>query len=660
MRKRSWTMFVALCLCCFLILPASPALGANNFSDIKGHWANSYIVSLASQGYMQGYPDGSFKPDRTMTKAEFTTAVITCLGENPPTPSVNSFDDTKNHWARKYIEEAVRRGILVPSESPQGLDPDNAIMRSQAAAMLVRALNISPAEGTLKFTDRDQVERSLYRNHIKAASDAGLISGFPDGSFDPFRAMTRAQVCTVLTKMLDKLGTSRPSLPPPVTHPVTGSIATIAVGEDLFPLGTTAVSFKSGFSEIPFMSLSVAYDALTVNGKYVYALNRSTGNPDVVINNTRYSIGKMVVNGDKLVVFPTSRHINTFELDNRRYNSDYVKLYVKASDEGRYLSDLEVIDETRVKVKGETYDLDRDKITIEVNQDFYDLTRIQLSPGNTVARLKETDPVIYRGMSLSDIAAIFIDTDTLDVDRIDTIYFVIDGERYRLSEVSMDASTNITVGGETYDADEVVMIIDNVNYQIDYVKYLKDKFVFYCQEGDSLDWVMFNKTYRDYRDVKILKGSSVYDMESVLVVDRNLVRIGSRQYEVDDDNIQCRVDNKVWNIERIDWDDRLDMIVITADEDRDSTWGNQPEDYMFYDEDDRRIYRGADDEVQLYIDRKWLTFDDVLIPDPSSCTYKGESYDLIGTRIRIEGDDYRIIETSWSSSGTLRIYLEEY
>lgn len=644
-------LFVALGLCCTLLLP-TPALGAKSFSDIKGHWAVSYVTDLANKGYINGYPDGTFKPDQTMTRAEFTTALIISLGVVPGTPSVNSYSDTKTHWSRKYIEEAVDRGILVPSESPKGLGPDDSILRSQAAAMLVRALELAPSSGSLKFTDADQVERSLYRDHIKAAYDAGIISGFPDGSFEPFREMTRAQVCTVLIKMLDHKGTA------PVVQPVTGSITTVAVGEDLFTLGTTTFAFKANFTETTVSSLAVDNDVLTVNGRYVYALNRTTNNPDVVIGNTCFGVSKMTVNGNKLVIYPANRRINSFELEGYRYSSDYIKLFVNSRDEGLYLSDMEVTDENSVVVKDQTYSINDDKISIEVNEEFYDIIELKLSPGSTIPRLEETDPVIFRGMSLSDISTIFVGTDTIDVDDIDSIYFIINGKRCRLSEISMDASATITVSGKTYDPDEVILTIDGWNYSLDHISYLKGKFILYCEEGELLEWVMFNSSYLDYSDIKILKGSTAYDMEDVLVVERNLVRIGSREYSEDD--IQCRVDGKVWDITRIEWSSSLDMVVITAEEAEDSYYSDQPEDYIFYDQDSNKIYQGIDDDVILYLGGKWVSFEDVLMSGPSSCTYSGKTYSIIGVRIKIDGDSYLVDETSWSSSGILRVYLEEY
>lgn len=658
MHKKRLRSMVVLALCFLLVFPAS-ALGAKEFSDVKGHWAVSYIESLASQGYINGYPDGTFKPDQTMTKAEFTTALIGCLGITPSTPSKDSFSDTKTHWARKYIEEAVARGIVVPLESPQGFGPDQNILRSQAAAMIVRALNITVSKtsgGTMQFTDQDDVDRSLYRDHIMAAYDVGIIKGFTDGSFAPFRAMTRAQVCTVLVKMLEVKGDGTST---PVT-PVTGSIKYLAVGDELFSLSTNSMIIKSGFSEVPVSSLSVTGDALTVNGKYVYGLDRTTGNPDVVIGSTRYTVSRLVVNGDKLVAFPVTRHIHSLVLDDHKYNCDYIRMYVNSRDEGLYLADLTVIDQYTVEIQDKEYDLRDDKITIEVNKDFYDIVRINLNSSQTVPQLEETNPVVFRGLRMSDISAIFVGRDTLDLDKIDTIYFYINGERYRLSDVTIDASTNIIVGSKSYKADKVILAIDNWNYVIEDISYRKGKIVLYLEEGDLVDWVLFNDTYRDSKDITIVKGTTKYDFEDVLVVETNVVRIERKNYNIRDNDIKCLVDNKLWDIKRIEWLSNLDMVKITAEESKDTLWGIQPKNFIFYDEDGRKIYQGADDNVTIYINKKWLTFDDIRITDPSTCTYNGRSYDLIGLRLSIKDDVYVIQETSWSSSGVLRIYLEEY
>jgi hypothetical protein len=101
----------------------------------------------------------------------------------------------------------------------------------------------------------------------------------------------------------------------------------------------------------------------------------------------------------------------------------------------------------------------------------------------------------------------------------------------------MDASAAITVAGKTYEPDDVVLTIDNINYSIDHIMLYERQIYLLLRGRRMAGMVMFNNSYLDYSDITILKGTTAYDMEDVLVVERNLVRIGSREYTEDD--IQC-------------------------------------------------------------------------------------------------------------------------
>lgn len=651
---------MAMCLCCALLLPA-PALGAKNFSDIKGHWANADIIKLSAQGSLKGYPDGTFKPDRSMSRAEFTTALITSLGITPTVPNSNSFKDTKNHWARKYIEEAVKRDILIPSEFPEGLDPDQNILRSQAAAMLIRALGMYPSAGQLNFTDRNEVALSLYRNYIKAACDAGIMTGFPDGSFAPFKAMTRAQVCTVLIKTQNKKGTTATTAPT-VTQPITNTITAVAVGEDLFDLNDTTITLDTGTTDTVVTNLSVTNDALTVNDKYVFALNSTTGNPDIIIGNTRFGVKRMTVSSNKLVIYPLNRRINELELKNRDYKSNNVNMYINSSKNALRLSDLEIINETDVEVKGKSYILREDKITIEVNNAFYDIVNIKLQPGNTVPSLQETDQVIDEGLTMSDISAIYVNNKSLNLKTVDYIDFIIDGERYKLSETTLNSSGTFTFDRETYRYSEVIMSIDNTNYKISNIKYLKGKFTFYCQKSNVENLVKFNNVYRDYDDIIIVKGSTEYDFNEVTVLGRNQIRINGKQYSVTEVNIQCKVDKKRWDIKTIEWNNSLEMVYIKAVEvDEESENDSQPVKFVLYDEDNHKLADGSSSQVRLYVSGKWIAFSAIKMSDPNYFSYNGASYKLIGSRVKINTTQYKINDTVWhGGTQIIDLYLTEY
>lgn len=136
--KKIFPLYLVLAF--FMASVAFPAVGmAASFPDTTGHWAEEYIISLANAGYISGYPDGTFKPDKVVSRAEFVTVLVQCMGSSPGTGS-SGFADTSRHWAKGYIAQAVALGILIPEEYPTGLSPDGGIKRSECAAMLVRAL----------------------------------------------------------------------------------------------------------------------------------------------------------------------------------------------------------------------------------------------------------------------------------------------------------------------------------------------------------------------------------------------------------------------------------------------------------------------------------------------------------------------------------------
>ncbi|MGI5880818.1 MAG: S-layer homology domain-containing protein [Syntrophomonadaceae bacterium] len=652
----SFVVMIAFLVSMVCTQPMSATADAVSFTDVKGHWAITYINNLTNLGYLKGYPDKTFKPDNNMTRAEFTTALINCAEISLPATG-NSFADTGSHWGKKYIEAAVKNGILEVDEYPQGLfKPDSTIKRSEAAAMLVRALGKAPDEGKLVFTDADQVERSMYRDHIKTAYDIGLISGFPDGTFLPFRDMTRAQVCTVLTKFLEQYDGTAPTSP--VVTPASGSLKTITIGDKSYTLGQDAITIKYGFSDIKVASMSVINDALQVNGSYGFALNSTANNPDIVAGNTRYVVSKMIASGDKLIISSDVYKINTFDVGTYRYNSDFIKLYINSSNKENYLSDMEILDETTVRINKQTYDLSKDKITIDVQDTFYDITKITFTADDILPQLSKTVPVVFRGLYLTDISAIFVGTETLNLSKITRIDFIIDGKRYRSSEITIDASANFTINRQVFPADKVKMVIDEFYYDISHIQALQDKFVFYLQESTADDYIIFNGVYRDYEDIKIIVDSVVYDMDRVFVVNRNILRIGGKQYGLDD-TIKCRVDGKLWDITRIEWDSTKEMTTIKATESKSGTLLNQPSKYLFFDDRSRKIKDGADDTVTIYANRKWITFDQLLITDPTTFSYNGANYELIGSSVRIDRDEYEIYDTSWQGRDQImNIYLQ--
>ncbi|MGC1524562.1 MAG: WG repeat-containing protein [Phormidesmis sp.] len=123
---------------------ASPAAAAPTFRDTQTHWANACVDRLAQQNKLRGYPDGSFRPDGRLTRAEYATLMLnsfpaTAGGEANST--VPNFRDLPSpHWAYNTLRAAYQRGILVGY--PDGtMRPDQPINRAEAIALLYRLVS---------------------------------------------------------------------------------------------------------------------------------------------------------------------------------------------------------------------------------------------------------------------------------------------------------------------------------------------------------------------------------------------------------------------------------------------------------------------------------------------------------------------------------------
>ena len=125
----------------------------DRFSDIPaGYWADNALAFVVSSGYMQGYPDGTFKPDEPISRAELAQLVDN-LGIAKTGGTPQSFSDVSGHWALDAINAMSAAGVI--NGYPDGtFRPDNPITRAETVAMLARLFNRSQDwSGTQTFSD---------------------------------------------------------------------------------------------------------------------------------------------------------------------------------------------------------------------------------------------------------------------------------------------------------------------------------------------------------------------------------------------------------------------------------------------------------------------------------------------------------------------------
>jgi hypothetical protein len=185
-----------------LAITVNPVAGAKkpNLKDIDGHWAEETINDMVEKGIVNGYPDDTFKPEQTVTRAEFTVMLARAFGLQPG--EGKTFEDTANHWAQSLISAARDAGI-VSGSSDQQFDPDVPITREQMAVMIVKAIKADASGGALTFKDKDSIS-AWARQSVASAVANELMFGYPDQTFRPLDNASRAEAVSVIARALQK------------------------------------------------------------------------------------------------------------------------------------------------------------------------------------------------------------------------------------------------------------------------------------------------------------------------------------------------------------------------------------------------------------------------------------------------------------------------
>lgn len=171
------------------------------FSDLNGHWAGAEIRAAAEAGYINGYPDGSFRPDRKITRAEFASIINNYYKFKMPASPAGYGDMRESDWYFSAAAKATAAGYF--QGYPGGVfRPAAEITRQEAAGVLGKMLlieEIAGEEKPLKFTDTAQIG-AWARPAVAALVAQGFFAGYPDSSFRPQQAVTRAEAAALLLK----------------------------------------------------------------------------------------------------------------------------------------------------------------------------------------------------------------------------------------------------------------------------------------------------------------------------------------------------------------------------------------------------------------------------------------------------------------------------
>jgi hypothetical protein len=170
------------------------------YTDIAGHWAESALVEMTQRGIVNGYGNYRFLPDGVVTRAEaaaMLTRAFRWTKENP----LRFPDVPVSHWAYSMIARAAHAGIV--DGYPDGtFRPNASVTRMEMASMIAKSLGLAGKKrGGPPFADID--DDYWGAGILKQLKADGWIGGFPDGTFRPDRQATRAEFLTVLEKILN-------------------------------------------------------------------------------------------------------------------------------------------------------------------------------------------------------------------------------------------------------------------------------------------------------------------------------------------------------------------------------------------------------------------------------------------------------------------------
>ena len=179
------------------------------FSDLKNvSWAKDAIENLAGLGIIQGVGGTLFKPNGTITKAEFTAIVVRAF--NFDTATVGSLADVKsNKWYYRDVMVAENLGVI-SGDSKNKFYPEAAITREEISMILFKALEVSGKEFTLhdnsvleKFTDKNRISADAVAS-VATLVGEGIIEGMSDKAIGPKNTATRAQAAVFMYRTLNK------------------------------------------------------------------------------------------------------------------------------------------------------------------------------------------------------------------------------------------------------------------------------------------------------------------------------------------------------------------------------------------------------------------------------------------------------------------------
>lgn len=196
---------------CLIVLVNLPLVGLAQqdttieITDYYGHWAENTITEWINNGLIEGYDDGTFKPNNAMSKIEFITLVNRIYGYYVETDE-NYSDILESIWFSSDCKIAKANGYMNWYQENE-LKPKESILREEVFSILAIIIQLEPSSdfsGIAKFSDKGQIS-DWNKNYLDALITAGYIEGNADGTLEPKGTITRAEAVIMIDRVMGEL-----------------------------------------------------------------------------------------------------------------------------------------------------------------------------------------------------------------------------------------------------------------------------------------------------------------------------------------------------------------------------------------------------------------------------------------------------------------------
>jgi len=189
-------LIISIFISSFAVLNAAEPV----LKDISKHWAKNNITYFYNLRYIGGYPDGTYKPNNPVNVAEFLKLATLGLGYK--------LESGHFIWYENYVNKALEIGLIAEGEFPNMVAP---LTREQVAKIAVLAVMNKEEKPSQEYDEliRANIKDftkidNLNKQYVIDAYRIGLMEGNPNALFNPKGTLTRAEMCTVVMRIMDK------------------------------------------------------------------------------------------------------------------------------------------------------------------------------------------------------------------------------------------------------------------------------------------------------------------------------------------------------------------------------------------------------------------------------------------------------------------------